>query len=139
MKQREGGFALIAAIVLIAVLAALTAFVVSMVAAQGASVQLERARRIAGYAAETGLEWGAYRIWRTGSPVCDSSRVLPALAAYPGVQVTVTCTPSATTEPDGGHGHGTITVFRVSAIATSGSSPASPDYAERTRTAIFSR
>jgi type II secretory pathway pseudopilin PulG len=139
MRRQQGGFALIAAIILICVLAALAAFTASMVSAGSAGGQMTRAGRVVELAADTGLEWGAHRVLRgTPAPVCTPTTVLPALAAYPGVRITVTCAASPTTEP-ALPGPGMITIYAVTATATVGGTPTSPDYAERSRSGVFSR
>jgi MSHA biogenesis protein MshP len=138
MKTKQGGFALIAAIVLVVFLAALTGFVASMTGGQAAGTQLERTAQGVEFASQTGLEWGAYRVLRTTPASCAATTALPAMPAYPGVTVTVACTQTATDEP-GVPGPGNITIYRIESIARFGGAPDSPDYAERTRTAIFSR
>ncbi len=138
MRACQQGFALIAAIVLVVVLAALAGFVASMVGGQGAGAQLERSTQVVERAAQTGLEWGAYRALRSVPASCVASTTLPAIAAYPGVTVRVTCAASPTNEP-AVPSPGNVTVYRIVSTATAGGAPASPDYAERTRTGIFSR
>lgn len=137
--QAEGGFALIAAIVLITVLAALAAWVTSMVSAQATGAQMERSSRVVELAAQTGLDWGAYRAMRsTPAPVCPAATVLPPLAAYPGARITVTCAATPTTEP-AVPGPGTITVYAITATATVGGTSSDPNYAEYVRSGLFSR
>lgn len=139
MKAGQEGFALIAAIVLVTVLAALVGFVASMVGGQSAGAQLERASQSVERAAQTGLEWGGHRVMRSSpAAVCPASAVLPAHPAYPGVSVVVTCAATPTTEPLV-PGPGAVTVYRVTATATYGLAPADADYVERTRVAVFSR
>lgn len=137
LNQTQQGFALIAAIVLIVVLAAMAGFVASMVGGQSADQQLERMSGVADMAAQTGVEWGAYQALQVAS--CVPSTTLPALPGSLGAMtVTVTCTSSLTTEPLV-PGPGTVTVYRITATAITGLNPASPDYVERTKTAVFSR
>lgn len=138
MKAAQDGFALIAAIVLVAVLAALAGFVASMVGGQSAGAQLERMSQVVERAAQTGVEWGGYRVMRSPAAVCPASTILPAVPAYPGVRVTVSCTSTATSEPLI-PGPGTVTVYQVTATATYGPAPANADYVERGRMAIYSR
>ncbi len=138
MTDRQQGFALIAAIVLVGVLAGLAAFAASMLGTQGALGQLERSGRVVDLAARSGLEWGAHRVMRAAVPACTPLTVLPALAAYPGVRITVACAATPTTEPLL-PGPGTVTVYRITATATIGTGPASPDYAERAHVGLFSR
>jgi MSHA biogenesis protein MshP len=141
LNQAQQGFALIAAIVLIVVLAAMAGFVASMVGGQSADQQLERMSGVADMAAQTGLEWGAYQVLRH-QPVasCVPSTTLPPLPGSLGAMttVTVTCTLFTTTEPLV-PGPGTVKVYQITAQAIAGGSPTSPDYVERTKTAVFSR
>lgn len=139
MKAAQEGFALIAAIVLVAVLAALAGFVASMVGGQSAGAQLERLSQTVERAAQSGVEWGGHRVMRSMPlAVCPAAVVLPALAAYPGVSIAVSCTATVTSEPPIA-GPGAVTVYRVTATATYGLTPANADYVQRTRVARFSR
>lgn len=136
MKRHQHGFALVAAIILVVVLAGLTAFVASMVGGQSANQQLERMSRIADLAARAGLEWGGYQVMRQAVPVCSPTTTLPALpGTLAATTVNVTCTAAATTE-----GGSPVTVYQITAKATYGGvNTSSPDYVERTKTATFSR
>ena len=119
-------------IILVVVLAGLTAFVASMVSGQSADQQLERMSRVGDLAARAGLEWGGYQVLRV--PVCSASTTLPALpGTLTAVAVTVACSSYATTEG------GPVTVYQITATATYGGTNTSPDYVERTKTAVFSR
>jgi hypothetical protein len=91
-------------------------------------------------AAQTGIEWGAYKVLRS-LPVasCVLSTTLPALpGSLRAMTVTVTCKSSPTTEPLV-PGPGTVTLYQITARAIAGGNPTSPDYVERSRTAVFSR
>lgn len=127
MKRSQRGFALIAAIVLVVVLAALAGFVASMVSGQSASQQLERMSGVADRAAQTGLEWGAYQVLRRSPGVCPFVPPPPPLAlpgSPAGMSVAVSCAPVAGP------------AYRITATAIYGV-PASPDYVERSKTAVF--
>lgn len=137
MNTHQKGFALIAAIVLVVVLAALAGFVASMVGVQAAGAQTDRGGVLVQQAAKTGLEWGGYRALRGGG-FCAGLTTLAGIAAYPGVTIRVECTAMASTEPSI-PGPGTVTVYRIVSTATLGSTPVEPDYAEYTRIGIFSR
>jgi type II secretory pathway pseudopilin PulG len=139
LKPIQQGFALIAAIVLIVVLAAMAGFVAAMVGGQSAGQQLERMSGVADMAVQTGVEWGAYQVLRQPVAACAPSSNLPTLPGSLGVMtVTVTCTSSPTTEPLT-PGPGMVTVYQITARAFSGGNPTSPDFVERTKTAVFSR
>ncbi len=132
MKTRSQGFALIAAIILVVILAALAAFVASMVGGQSANQQLERMSRVTDLAARAGLEWGAYRVMRPpAAPLCPPTTTFTP----PGSQVPVTvfCTRVTTNET------GLRRVYQITAIATYGGVPASPDFVQRQKTAVFTR
>jgi len=127
LKRTQHGFALIAAIVLVVVLAAMAGFVASMVGGQSAGQQLERMSGIAERAAQTGVEWGAYQVLRQAPGVCPAvtsftSVTLPGIPV--GMTVTVSCVPVGP-------------AFRVTAIARYGALPTSPDYVERSKMADF--
>lgn len=120
----QRGFALIAAIVLIVVLAAMAGFVATMTGGQSASQQLEYTASRVDLAAQAGLEWGAYRILRQGVCVpAGTPFAPPAGTSLSGITVQVSCTP-------GGPPH------RITARAWIGV-PASPDYVERVKIADF--
>jgi type II secretory pathway pseudopilin PulG len=142
LNRSEHGFALIAAIVLIVVLAAMAGFVASMVGGQSADQQLERMSGVADMAAQTGVEWGAYRVLNpVAAPPCPPGSTAPTgvlLPPLPGslsaAQVRVRCarvTAVVTGEAD---------IYQIISTATTASgSVNSPDYVERTKTEVFSR
>lgn len=137
MKRAQKGFALIAAIVLIVILAAMAGFVASMVGGQSANQQLERMSRVTDLAARAGLEWGAYQVLRpVVPPVCPL--VTPMPLSLPGslnmVPVTVSCTSALTIE-----GGIPVTIYRITATATYGGVNTNPDFVERRKTAVFTR
>lgn len=134
MKRAQQGFALVAAIVMVVVLAALAGFVASMVGGQSAAQQLERMSQVADMAAQTGVEWGAYRVLRPlAAPACPAPTTLALPGSLSVVAVRVTCTRVNTTEAGG-----PVSVYRITATATQGVLN-SPDYVERVKTAVFSR
>jgi MSHA biogenesis protein MshP len=123
-RRRQQGFALIAAIVLIVVLAAMAGFVATMSSGQSASQQLEIASNRVDLAAQAGLEWGAYRVLKQGVCVAANTPfVPPANTTLSAATVQVSCTP-------GGPPH------RITVRAWVGL-PASPDYIERVKIADF--
>ena len=141
MRAQQQGFALVAAIILVVILAALSAFVASMVGGQSANQQLERMTRVTDLAARAGLEWGAYQVMRSATappslalPSCPNTipgapRTLPTL---PGSLAVVTVTVTCTTPSPG-------STYQITATAKSGGTPDQPDYVERQKTAIFVR
>ncbi len=136
MKAQQHGFALVAAIILVVILAALSGFVVSMVDGQSANQQLERMSRVTDLAAQAGLEWGAYQVLRPSPPVCTPSTFLGP-GTFPGtlgvVSVTVTCVTPAIFPPP------PITIYQITATAKYGGTSDKPDFVQRQKTAIFVR
>lgn len=128
LKRTSQGFALIAAIVLIVILAAMAGFVATMVGGQSAGQQLERMSGVADRAAQTGVEWGAYQVLRQSPGVCPfvpaaAPLILPGTPA--GMTVMVSCVPGALPA-----------TYQIIATAIYGV-PASPDYVERIKIANF--
>ncbi len=91
MRHHQHGFALIAAIVLIVVLAALAGFVASMVGGQSASQQLERTTFIVEAAAQTGIEWGRNRRLAGALNCASSPTFVLTSGSLSGIQITVIC------------------------------------------------
>jgi Tfp pilus assembly protein PilX len=117
MRQPQRGFALIAAIVLIVVLAALAGFVASMVGGQSASQQLERTTFMVEAAAQTGVEWGKNRRSAGVLNCAASPSFTLASVSLNGIQIVVTCG----------------VANKISSTATFGV-VSSPDFVERTIT-----
>ena len=91
MRSRQNGFALIAAIVMIVVLAALAGVVASVTGGQSASQQLERTTFIVEAAAQTGMEWGRNRR-SAGTLNCALSPTFTLTSpSLNGIQILVTC------------------------------------------------
>lgn len=134
MKTCQKGFALVAAIALIVVLAALAGFVATLVNTQTANQSLDYLSRVTNIAAQAGLEWGAWQVMQNppvpfAAPSCPAATTLTlpgSLASYP---VNVNCTRTTS---------GTTSVYLITATATHNSLN-NPDYVERTKTAVFSR
>ena len=121
----QRGFAAIAAIFLVVVLAALGAFMVTLSNTQ----QLTSAQDLQGtrayWVARAGLEWGINRANATNACPAASS----ALGTIEGFSVTVTCTVAA--YADAGL---TTNLFRITSVASI-AAPGSIAYVERSVTA----
>lgn len=153
---RQRGFAYVAAIVLLVVMAGMAAAVVRLNLVQQESTTAELQGVRAAYAARAGVEWGLYRA-RTnicrGTPATRGVRervTLTDFAADSGFRVTVTieCFPFNEGEIAQGAAFETILpfqkiVYEISAVACNGAAdcPADAatvqraDYVERRRTA----
>lgn len=91
MRRSQRGFALIAAIVMVVMLAAMAGFVATMVGGQSASQQLERTAFVVEAAAQTGVEWGRNRR-SAGTLSCATSPTFTLTStSLPGIQIVVTC------------------------------------------------
>lgn len=120
------GFAAIAAVFLVVVLAALGAFMVSFSNTQ----QLTSAQDIQGsrayWAARAGLEWGVASV----TTACPTS---PTVLNVEEFTVTVTCNASAYTDA------GAVTLFEVTALTKSAGTVGGPGYIERSLSATLEK
>ena len=128
-RHAQQGFAIVAAIFLLVVLAALGAFMVTFSTVQHTTSAQDLQGVRAYQAARAGTEWGAYQILRNPGAgfalACQpgpTSPVLPALApTLANFTVTVACT--ATQYDEGSRtaaGGNPLWVYRVTSTATSG-------------------
>lgn len=120
--EQQQGFAAIAAIFLLVVLAGLGAFMLTF----SNTNQLNSAKDVQGsrayWAARTGLEWGVAQA--LASPAtCPAS---PALFTVEGFALTVACSRQTYSE-----GVATVIVFNFTSTATSGGAVGSVGYVER--------
>jgi len=125
--QAQRGFAIVAAIFLLVVLAALGTFMLTFFNTQ----QLTSAQDIQGsrayWAARAGIEWALGKIKATSVwPICPSS------FSVDGFTVTVTCEREAYLE-----GPASKTIYRIASTAKAGGSVGGPGYIERNLTATI--
>ncbi|NDP40915.1 MAG: hypothetical protein GZ093_19675 [Rhodoferax sp.] len=110
-RVAQQGFAAIAAVFLVVVLAAFGAFMVSFSNTQ----QLNSARDVQGsrayWAARAGLEWAIASL-PAGATACWAT---PPPAAVDGFGLAISCTASSFTE-----GAATVYIFQITAVASSG-------------------
>lgn len=135
LQRPQRGFAAIAAIFLVVLLAALGAFMVAFSNTQ----QLTSAQDIQGsrayWAARAGLEWGIAGVNAT-APVSPATLPLATCPAgtppstVEGFTLTIICTPLTFSEAGQ-----TRTLFRVQSTARTGSSVGSASYIERSLSA----
>jgi MSHA biogenesis protein MshP len=131
----QAGFALVAVIFLIVVLAALAAFAVRIAMAQYGASSSELLEARAQAAADAGIEYEANLTLRPSPVICASAPISKTItltqSALKGFVVTVTCTP--TTHQIYSVSSGTwqtYTVFALTARASSGTY-GGPDYVAR--------
>lgn len=154
-RRAQAGFAYIAAVVLLVVLAGLALAALRLSGAEQATVSQAVIGARAGQAARGGLEWAFYQLRGTtgtasagGSAVtaCNAvnGKTLADFAAATGFKVTLTCTLNTYVEgqqADGGNWSKNI--FQLGATACNGTAAAcpdsagvaGPDYIERARSA----
>lgn len=94
--QRNNGFALVAALFLIIVLAALGLFAIKISSTQQQSIDLELLGARAQAAADSGIEYASNRVLKHG-PACINTTLPLSQAALKGFTVTITCTLTAHT------------------------------------------
>lgn len=128
-RLAQHGFAAIAAIFLVLVLAAFGAFMVSFSNTQ----HLNTARDVQGsrayWAARAGLEWGVAGVFATNA--CAAASTTLTIEAF---TVIITCpAPLVYTE-----GTATVTIFQITSVASSGSVGA-VNYVERSVSASVER
>ncbi|MCR4301276.1 MAG: hypothetical protein NUV51_06670 [Sulfuricaulis sp.] len=112
---QQRGFALVAAIFIVTVLAILGIMMVTIGGMQRATTSAAVQGARAYHAARTGLEWGAYRAVVDASCVASTSISLASIPGLDGFSVTVQCASSQHRE-----GGNTYNIYVVTSIAQSG-------------------
>ncbi len=126
-SRDQHGFAAIAAIFLVVILAALGGFMVTFSNTQQLTFAQDLQGSRAYWAARAGLGWGVAQV-AADSTVCLSSSpagISGAPATVEGFAITLLC--SSSSYADSG---GTVAIFKVEARATSGTA-GTPNYVER--------
>ncbi|UTY59875.1 MSHA biogenesis protein MshP [Massilia sp. erpn] len=135
-RQKQGGFGVIAAVIILVMLSAFAAAVLRTTSGQQAATNLDIAASNAFQAARAGTEWGLYQALVLNT--CQTNQQLN-LAALNGFTVTVNCSRITIREGETAPGQAEVkTIFTVDAVAcnTAGPCPANasaatPDYVER--------
>ncbi|TXH87224.1 MAG: hypothetical protein E6Q78_14985 [Rhodoferax sp.] len=125
--KSQQGFAAVAAIFLVVVLAALGSYMLAFSNTQQLTSAQDMQGTRAYWAARAGLEWGISSVTASACPAS------PTALTVQGFAVNVTCSPTAYTE-----GSGTVTILRFQAVAQSGA-PGSLGYVERSLSASMER
>jgi len=109
-RQRQSGFGMVTAIFMLVIMATLAGYLVRVSSLGQLSSALDYDRARAYQAAQAGVQWAGYQIYKAASNGCASAGVDVALdaAAFPGIGLTVTCTPSVS---------GAVTTYTVMAVA----------------------
>ncbi len=134
----QRGFAAIAAIFLVVILAALGGFMLTFSNTQ----QLTSAQDLQGtrayWAARAGLEWGVGSVVASGAtpPACPASPTTLATTFDGGFTVTVRCTRADYTEASAAANR---FIFQIISVASTAGLPGSVGYVERSLTASMER
>jgi len=144
---RQRGFGAIAAIVILVILAGLSAALVSLGTAQHMTSAQDIMSARAQQAARAGTEWGLFRALSTTTPAdtwktCSNLSGTLDLTADTGLHVSVSCNSQVYNE--GETAPGTVRTYTITAVACPAASCPStdpaivsgPGYVERTRTVI---
>ena len=140
-RRRQSGFAYIAAVVLLVVVAGICVAMLRMTGTQQTTVDSALLGARAGLAARGGIEWGFYQL-RKGS--CEGERTLADFAGDSGFLVTVRCTKFPFNEGEDSAGAPLVKeTVQLEAVACNvgaacpgaGGAVASPGYVERRRVA----
>lgn len=145
---RQRGFAYIAAIVLLLVVAGLSVAMLRLTSTQQSTVNQAMLGARANLAARAGVEWMIYQIVNDGATACPAGKTMDDFRAETGFRVTVACSTRAAAFNEGESAPGTPVakhIYQVDAFACNGAaavcpdagSVASPDYVERRRTATI--
>jgi MSHA biogenesis protein MshP len=135
MRVAQKGFAAIAAIFLVVVLAALGGFMVSI----SNTAQLDSAKDIQGsrayWAARAGLEWGLGAASAVSPPSSITSATCTSATplAIDGFSVQVSCTAATYLEGDPHY------IIKITSIASAGGAPGGIGYVERSVSAGLER
>jgi MSHA biogenesis protein MshP len=120
----EGGFVLLAAIILLVLLSAIGVFMVTLSTTQHATASQDSQGSRAYQAARSGVEWGMYQVLQNRQCADQSDLVLPA-ATLANFTVHMSCLSQSYEEGDQ---H--LTVYQITATAQSGIAGSS-GYVER--------
>lgn len=130
----QQGFAAVAAIFLVVILAALGSYMVSFSNAQHLTAAQDVQGSRAYWAARAGVEWGIGSVVGSGTPaVCPVSPTTLGTTFDGGFSVTVTCT-----RADYAEAGATRYMFSITSVASVGS-PGSPGFSERSISATMER
>lgn len=110
LRRLQTGFGMVTAIFMLLIMASLAGYLVrvSSLGQFSSAIDFDRAR--AYQAAQAGVQWAGYQIYKAASNACTAAGVDVALDAtgFPGIGLTVTCTPTV---------NGTVTTYTVFSVA----------------------
>lgn len=143
---RQRGFAYIAAVVLLLVVAGISVALLRLTSTQQSTVNQGLLAARANQAARAGVEWAMYRIVNASPTGCPAATTLNDFRADSGFRVSVTCTATAFNEGESAPGAAVAKrIYQIDAVAcnspgaqcpdTTTASVSAPDYVERRRSA----
>lgn len=134
LHRTQGGFAAIAAIFLVVVLAALGGFMLSFSNTQQFSSVQDVQGSKAYWAARAGMEWAVVAIPPAGLATPNACTVSAPPAAIDGFTITIGCTKGTYADTGATTGVSPTAIFRITVTASTGT-VGSIGYAERSVTA----
>lgn len=143
IRRRQGGFAYIAAVILLVVMAGMAIAVVRLNLSQANAATGAALAARAGQAARAGVEWSVNQLLNKNAVGCTSDN-LTDFQADTGFKVSVTCTYTAYNEGLDAGGQPIVkNLYQIVSVACNGSGNAcpedassmQPDYVERRRVA----
>lgn len=132
----QGGFAAIAAIFLVVVLAALGGFMVTFSNTQQFSSAQDLQGSRAYWAAHGGLEWGIFNVTAAAPAACPAS---PTVLVIDSFTVTITCSAPAYQDLGGSAPPPNTTIFQLNAEAVSAGAVGTAGRIERSVSASLER
>ncbi|MGG7605248.1 hypothetical protein [Massilia sp. BKSP1R2A-1] len=138
-RSRQRGFAYIAAVVLLIVVAGVVVSLLRLTATQQSTVNQTLLGVRASQAARAGVEWMFYRLAYDGALGCPAAPPETEFLADTGFRVTVICTTPTDPFKEGEQPAGTATekyVYRIESIAFNGN-VTQAEYVERRRIATI--
>lgn len=135
-RTRQRGFAAIAAIFLLVVLAALGGFMLTFSNTQQLSSAQDLQGSRAYWAARAGLEWGIFNVTAAAPAACPAS---PTVLAVDTFTVTITCTAPAYQDQGGVAAPPNTTIFQLTSVAASAGAVGTAGRIERSVSASLER
>lgn len=139
-RSRQHGLGVIAALVVLVMLAAISASVVRLNWGQQVSSAQDIMGANASLAAAAGAEWGLFQALRGTWVGCTSSSQTLDLTATMGFRVTVTCASNATAFVEGAQSDGStarsVRVYKIDAVACNSTGTCPDNTAALTQTYV---
>ena len=129
-RYGQSGFSIVSAIFLLVVLSAMGAFMLTFSTVQQMTSTQDLQGAKAYQAARAGIDWGAYQILQTGAPPCSAAGTSSAVTLG-GNLASFTLTVSCTSYGPYTEGATPVSLYQITATASSGAAVGSSTYVER--------